>query len=138
MTENSAPPLPGPPIDLLGGEEVVRRLSRRFYDFMEEREPALTAVHRHESPGRIHPEARERFALFFIEWLGGRRDYSARHGHPRLRMRHGHVPVTTSLATAWLRCMGAALDEEGVSGDLRAFLEERLRHLAHFLRNAAD
>jgi hemoglobin len=128
---------PTSPFELLGGLERVRALSTAFYDAMERTEPELTAVHRQAEgqPGRVHPEARERFELFLIGWLGGPQDYVARHGHPRLRMRHGHVPVNVALRDAWLRAMNIALDEQGVQGELRSFLNERFAQVADFMRN---
>ena len=80
-------------------------------------------------------EARDRFALFLIGWLGGPQDYMRLHGHPRLRMRHGHVPVTVAMRDAWLRAMRVALAEPSVPADMREFLNEKLADLADFLRN---
>lgn len=123
------------PFEQLGGEARVREIAQRFYDVMEAHEPALAAVHRQTDDGRIHPEARERFALFFIGWLGGPQTYMERHGHPRLRMRHAKVPVSTAMRDAWMRSMRRALDECKVEGDVRAFVEQRLAEVADFLRN---
>jgi hemoglobin len=50
-------------------------------------------------------------------------------------MRHASVAVDSGLAEAWVRTMCRAMDELGITGDVRAFLEERFRHVAHFLRN---
>lgn len=133
------PPRPArSPFELLGGTDVVRRIAHSFYDAMERDEPALTAVHALDAEGRIRAETRERFALFFIGWLGGPQDYVERHGHPRLRMRHAHVGIDTPLRDAWMRAMSTALEENGVSGDLRAFLEYRLTEVAEMLRNRPD
>lgn len=123
------------PIEMLGGEEVARKIAEAFYRQMDETEPALARLHRLDAEGRVHPDARERFALFFIGWLGGPQDYIAQHGHPRLRMRHGRVPVDVAMRDAWLRCMGIALDAEGIDGDVRAFVDARLAEVADFLRN---
>jgi hemoglobin len=123
------------PFVRLGGEVAVRALVERFYDAMTELEPALARLHPCGDDGRVSRTSRDRFALFFIGWLGGPQDYTAQHGHPRLRMRHGAVPVDTSMADAWMRCMRSALDGSGVDGDVRAFLEEKLADLARFLRN---
>lgn len=125
------------PYELLGGREAVLLLAESFYDAMERSEPELTALHRQAegAPGRVHPEARERFALFLVGWLGGPQEYIARHGHPRLRMRHGHVPIGEPMRDAWLRAMTIALDERGVTGELRAFLDQRFADLADFMRN---
>jgi hemoglobin len=124
------------PFVRLGGEPAVTRLVERFYDVMAEREPALARLHALEPSGRITQDSRDRFALFLIGWLGGPQTYMERHGHPRLRMRHGHVPIDQAMRDAWIRSMTAALDAEAVSGELRQFLDGKLAALADFLRNA--
>jgi len=123
------------PYDNLGGEAAVRAIVERFYDVMTELEPALARLHPCDTEGRVVRASRDRFALFFIGWLGGPQDYVARHGHPRLRMRHAAVPVDTKMAEAWMRCMRRAFDQEGIGGDVRAYLEARLEEVAAFLRN---
>jgi hemoglobin len=119
----------------LGGEAATRALVERFYDAMTELEPDLARLHPCDAAGRVEQASRDRFALFFIGWLGGPQNYVARFGHPRLRMRHARVPVDDRMAKAWMRCMGAAFDAQGVAGDLRAFLEARLGEVALFMRN---
>jgi hemoglobin len=123
------------PFELLGGEARVRAIATSFYDVMEREEPALARLHPLDAEGRITAQARERFALFLVGWLGGPQTYVERHGHPRLRMRHGHVPVDAAMRDAWMRAMVRAFDEQGVEGPVRAFLETRLADLADFLRN---
>ena len=123
------------PFDRLG-VEGARALAARFYDHMDANEPALVAVHRmDESKTKVASGVREAFALFLVEWLGGPNEYSAKHGHPRLRMRHAHVPVTVAMRDAWLRCMTAALDHESVDDEVRAYLGRRFAEVADFLRN---
>jgi hemoglobin len=126
---------PPTPFDLLGGREPVLALAEAFYDAMERDEAELTALHPQSEAGGVHPQVRERFGLFLIGWLGGPQDYVAQHGHPRLRMRHGHVPIDERMRDAWLRSMTTALDERELRGDLRAFLDRRFSELADFLRN---
>ncbi|UQA60861.1 group II truncated hemoglobin [Polyangium aurulentum] len=130
MPETSATPY-----ELLGGEAAVRQLSERFYDAMDRDEPALARLHPLDEHGRVARESRDRFALFLIGWLGGPQDYIAAHGHPRLRMRHARVPVDISMRDAWMRAMRTAMDEVGVPGELRAFLEVRFAEVADFMRN---
>lgn len=130
------PPSPGvTPYDQLGGEAPVRALAERFYDAMDAHEPALAAIHRRDEQGRVSRESRDRFALFLIGWLGGPQEYMARHGHPRLRMRHAPVGIDKGMRDAWLRCMTRALDEGNITGDLRGFLDARFAEVADFLRN---
>jgi hemoglobin len=111
-------PEPGvTPYDRIGGEAAVRALVERFYDAMDQYEPE---------------------ALFLIGWLGGPQDYMRQHGHPRLRMRHAHVPVNVRLRDAWLRCMRLALAATPIDPASRAFLDEKLTAVADFLRNQPD
>jgi hemoglobin len=126
------------PFARLGGEPVVRAIVERFYDAMSELEPALARLHACDASGRVVQASRDRFALFFIGWLGGPQDYVAAHGHPRLRMRHARVPVDTAMADAWMRCMRKGMDDCGVAGDARDFVEARLAEVASFLRNQGE
>lgn len=126
------------PFERLGGADRVRSIGERFYEVMDADEPALAAVHKLDANGRVSREARDRFILFFIGWLGGPQDYVVQHGHPRLRGRHASVRVDLAQRDAWLRCMKRAMDDEAVTGDLRAFLDERLADLANHLRNVAE
>lgn len=123
------------PYDRLGGDAGVRAIVERFYDAMAELEPELARLHPCDERGHVVCASRDRFALFFIGWLGGPQDYVAAHGHPRLRMRHARVPVDTTMARAWMRCMMHALDASGVDSEVRGFLEARLGEVAMFLRN---
>lgn len=112
----------------------MRTIVERFYDAMNDDDPALLRMHELDEAGRVSRASRERFAMFFIGWLGGPQDYVQTHGHPRLRMRHGHLPVDTAMRDAWLRCMRRAFDEEGVTGEVRSFLDARLFEVADMLR----
>lgn len=135
-----APPI-GPdrtPYDLMGGREAVLALAERFYDAMEEHEPALTAIHECDPPGKVSRRSRDRFGLFLVGWLGGPQDYMAQHGHPRLRMRHGRVTVDVAMRDAWLRAMQRALDASEVRGELRDYLDARFAEVADFLRNVRE
>src|SRR5262245_3787855 len=102
MSLVAQPPPVDSPFAQLGGEPAVSRLVARFYEIMAEREPALARLHRCDADGRVDPETQERFRLFLIGWLGGPQTYMERHGHPRLRMRHGRVPIDTKMRDAWL------------------------------------
>ena len=121
----------------MGGEQPVRALVERFYDAMDEHEPELAALHPVEA-GKVSRASRDRFALFLIGWLGGPQDYMRLHGHPRLRMRHGHVPVTVAMRDAWLRCMRLALSDVSINAATRSFLDEKLSEVADFLRNQPE
>jgi hemoglobin len=121
----------------LGGRENVLALVERFYDIMEQNEPALAALHQLDAPGKVSRRSRDRFASFLVGWLGGPDDYVRDNGHPRLRMRHGRVPVDSAMRDAWVRCMGAAMDDCHAPPSARAFLRQRFAEVADFLRNVA-
>jgi hemoglobin len=123
------------PYQRLGGSDGVKALVEAFYDTMERDEPALLATHKLDEAGRVPRALRDKVALYLIGWLGGPQDYVATHGHPRLRMRHAHVPVDTGQRDAWTRCMGKALDHLGVQGPVRTFLDQKFVDLADHLRN---
>ena len=127
------------PFDRFGGAatgaETVRALAEHFYDAMSRTEPALAQLHSCDPDGRVDQGSRDRFAMFLVGWLGGPQDYTAQHGHPRLRMRHAHLPLGTEMRDAWLRAMRIALDECAVEADVRAYLDARFTEVAEMLRN---
>lgn len=120
------------PYELLGGADRVRAIVETFYDAME---PDLAKLHSCDPDGKVDRGSRDRFAMFLIGWLGGPQDYIQHHGHPRLRMRHGRVKVDVAMRDAWLRAMTKSLDEHGVTGPVREFLDERFKDVADFMRN---
>lgn len=124
------------PYQLLGGrDELVHDLVSVFYSHMAATEPELAKTHPLDENGLVSRETQQRFALFLIEWLGGAAHYSQKHGHPRLRMRHAHVPITVSQRDAWLRCMDHAMNECKITGEVRDFLDIRFAEVASFLQN---
>ncbi len=123
------------PFEMLGGADKVTALVETFYDVMSEQEPALAKLHSCDPEGKVARTPRDRFALFLVGWLGGPEDYIQQNGHPRLRMRHGRVPVNGPMRDAWLRCMTAAMQRHGITGEVRTFLDSRFAEVADFLRN---
>lgn len=123
------------PYEILGGEPVVRRIAHLFYEHMERSAPEVAALHRLDEAGKVHPEARENFARFLVFWLGGPQDYLHLRGHPRLRMRHAPFPIDAKMRDGWLLAMKLALDEVGVHGEVRAYLDARFATVAEAMRN---
>ena len=120
------------PYDALGGDQAVRRLVGAFYDHMDE-DPALAGIR-----GLHRPDlstSRQKLYEFLSGWLGGPGLYVEKHGHPRLKMRHAPFPIGGPERDQWLACMTRALDDCGIDGDLRAFLDERFTHVATFMMN---
>lgn len=132
----SAPPTP---FSMMGNSEaLVRELVSHFYAHMAAGEPDLARTHAQAEDGTISSRTQTRFADFLIEWLGGPARFTPENGHPRLRMRHAHVPIDSRMRDAWIRCMQAAMDKVGVSGDVRRFLDSRFLEVADFLKNRPD
>ena len=119
------------PYDELGGEPVLRALVDRFYDRMDEESPHLRAMHPTDDSN-----SRRNLFEFLSGWLGGPGLYMERKGHPRLRMRHLPFTIGAAEAEEWMRCMRGALDDTGVAGPLRPYLETRLEQNAQHVRNA--
>ncbi|WNG32750.1 group II truncated hemoglobin [Archangium minus] len=134
-SDDWVPSMEDMPFHRLGGPEGVRALAEAFYDAMDANEPALARLHELDEHGKVSRGMRERFGLFLIGWLGGPQDYIEKHGHPRLRMRHGHFPVDVAMRDAWLRSMQRALDARAITGGVRRYLDRRFAEVADFLRN---
>lgn len=126
------------PYEALGGREATMALAEAFYAAMDRDEQALARLHPLDANGCVSAESRSRFGLFLVGWLGGPDDYHRTHGHPRLRMRHGAVPVNIAMRDAWLRCMQTAMNACGVQGALRTLLDARFAEVADFLRNVQE
>jgi hemoglobin len=50
-------------------------------------------------------------------------------------MRHAPFPIGDAERDQWLECMTLAMDELGLEGELRAFLDARFTQVADFMRN---
>jgi hemoglobin len=120
------------PYDAIGGQERVRALVECFYDHMD-RDGEFATIR------SLHPadlsSSRQKLYEFLTGWLGGPPLYIEKHGHPRLRARHSPFPIGETERDQWLACMGEAMDEQGVAGELRAFLDARFNQVADFMRN---
>ena len=120
------------PYEALGGEGAVRALADAFYACMDTNAAyaELRALHASE----LAP-MQEKFFMFLSGWLGGPQLYVAEHGHPRLRMRHAPFPIDEAMRDQWLACMTEAMNQCGIDGEVRTFLDARFAHVANFLRN---
>jgi hemoglobin len=118
------------PFAAIGGDAPLRDLVESFYDRIDRTAPALRAM-----LPRDDSVSRQKLYEFLSGWLGGPQLYTDKRGHPRLRMRHLPFPIGETDVLEWLRCMGEALDETGVDGRLRAFLDERFEVSARWMQN---
>jgi ankyrin repeat protein/truncated hemoglobin YjbI len=91
----------------VGGEAGVEALIQDLYRRIEADE-LLRVVFPHFSSGLATP--------FFVQWFGGSRGYSDNLAGGLVR-RHQHRYISPKAASAWLRCMRAALMARGLDAD---------------------
>jgi hemoglobin len=114
--------------NLIGGAGTVRRLVEAFYPKVQVH-PGLSPLF----PSDISPVIEKQY-LFLTQFFGGPTLYSDQYGHPMMRARHMHFPVTSKLADAWLACMKEAMQEIGLDDELQQLLIGRLQGTAyHFI-----
>jgi hemoglobin len=134
MTANLLPLLQtrSPHFEMLGGEAVAVKLVDAFYRHMDTRSDAagIRAMH-----GRDLTSIKAILVLYLCEWLGGPQAYSAKQGHPRLRMRHGGFAIGVAERDAWLACMEAALTDIGAAPELQQTLMASFFKTADWMRN---
>lgn len=80
-------------------------------------------------------EPKRKLALFLIQRCGGKTTYSDERGHPRMRMRHMPFPIGIPERDAWLKNMGAALDNVPEFALQRETLDAYFVEFATFLMN---
>ncbi len=97
--------------DRVGGEAYFVALVDRFYEGVE-REPGLRALY----PADLEP-GKANLAGVLAQYWGGPPDYSARRGHPRLRMRHFRFAIGPQEREAWVRHMVAAVRASDAAPD---------------------
>lgn len=93
--------------EAVGGDRFFEELVDRFYAGVAD-DPLLLP---------LYPEqddlsgAKERLALFLIQYWGGPTTYSDARGHPRLRMRHAPYLIGQAERDAWMARMTEAVEE---------------------------
>ena len=136
----SEPQSPSPPygqgdasFQAAGGEAGVRRLVDRFFDLMAERPDAALIL-------KMHPRnlegSRDKLSRFLCGWLGGPKRYAEKYGPIKIPRAHARFPIGTPEAEAWLDCMAAALTEEPMAEDFKAYLLRELRVPADRIQRA--
>ena len=93
----------------VGGEQYFEALVERFYEALE-RDPELRPLY----PADLAP-GKANLAAFLAQYWGGPPRYSARRGHPRLRMRHFAFAIGRRERDAWVRHMAVAVRESTIA-----------------------
>ncbi|MNK15825.1 Group 2 truncated hemoglobin YjbI [compost metagenome] len=123
------------PYELLGGEEVLKKIVHRFYEVMDtlpEVKP-LRDIHSADLQ-----DAEEKLFMFLSGWLGGPNLFIEKHGHPRLRARHMPFQIGKAERDQWMVCMVHAFDDMQVQEPLRSELLHSLLKLADHMRNKEE
>jgi hemoglobin len=100
-----------------GGAATFKKLVERFYARVGS-DPLLRPLY----PEEDLSNATERLTLFLIQYWGGPDEYSARRGHPRLRLRHQPFAIGQAERDAWLAHMTAAVDSLELAPEVRRAL----------------
>lgn len=123
------------PYERLGGEDAVRRFTRRFYALMD-REPEAAACR------AIHPAdlagSEQKLFEYLTGWLGGPPIFVERRGPPMLRARHLHAPIAGPEIAGWLHCFRRAWDGSFDDPELSALILPQVEKLALHMRNRPD
>jgi len=93
--------------------------------------------------GPMYPDddwegSEERLREFLWFRLAQDPTYILKRGHPRLRMRHGPFRIDIAARDRWVSLMSAAMEETGVCGPAREWLETFFFQIADFMRNQAE
>jgi hemoglobin len=95
--------------DRVGGDAYFGALVERFYMSVEN-DPVLRPLYPEDlGPGKAN------LAGFLAQYWGGPPNYSARRGHPRLRMRHFRFPIGHRERDAWVGHMVEAVRSSDAS-----------------------
>jgi hemoglobin len=112
----------------LGGEEGIARWVTRFYEEVAA-EPLLAALF--EDLER----ARTRQQDYFVEFFGGPRRYTERHGRAFLRFKHRKFRIGQPERDAWMRLAMATLHEVVDDAAIEAAVERKLAPIADAMIN---
>ena len=118
--------------ELIGGEEGVRRFTRRFYAVMDSAPEAAACR-------AIHPESlddsEQKLFEFLSSWLGGPQLFVERRGAPMLRARHLSAPIGEEESKGWILCFRWALVDTVEDPEVRAAILPQIEMLAQHMRN---
>ncbi|SHI23564.1 group II truncated hemoglobin [Ferrimonas marina] len=121
--------------DQIGGEVVLKRLSHRFYQLMDQ-EPEYAPLR------ALHPsslaQSEQKLFEFLSGWLGGPPLFEQKYGHPMLRARHLPFRIDKQQRNLWLHCMKRAMELEVSHRPSRQAMLKALVSLADHMRNVEE
>lgn len=121
--------------DVVGGEVFFAELVDHFYDRVEN-DSVLRAMYPEDLS-----ESRRHTAGFLAQYWGGPPHYSEERGHPRLRMRHGHLAIGQTERDHWLAHMLAAVHStvtrSGAPAEVEQAMTNYFEHASTAMINTA-
>jgi len=120
------------PFEWIGGEDVVRAMTERFYDLMDQQPEfaTLRSLHGHD----LIP-IREKLGDWLSGWLGGPPLYEQRPDATCIGHAHAGFKIDQQMLDEWLICMDQAMADIRVPQPVQASLRPHFSALAGFLRN---
>jgi truncated hemoglobin YjbI len=106
-------------LEALGGEAGCKRLSAEFYARVG-KDPVLRPLF----PGKSLRCATEEFAAFLIQFLGGDEEQTQHRWWLSLRESHARFRIGPTEQSAWLKHMGATLEETPIEEETRKALRQ--------------
>lgn len=132
MTANS-PAASAPtatPYALIGGAAVVRRITDRFYDLMDESPDVRELRAMHE--GDLTP-MRQKLFEFMSGWLGGPNLYFERSDRKCMGSVHAAFKIGPAERDQWLGCMHRAMADAGVEASMLEKVDAALFRMADMM-----
>jgi hemoglobin len=120
------------PYEMMGGEAAVRCLVDRFYDIMDSAPEAQNIRRMHAND--LTP-MRQLLFEFLSGWLGGPALYFRRPGNRCIRSAHHRFSIGEAERDQWLACMRRAMDDCGVSQNVRDMIDRPLARMCESFRN---
>lgn len=99
---------PASPFERIGGHPVLRQITERFYDLMEQ-DPAYAALRAMHTPDLS--EMRASLPLFLAGWAGGPRDWFEANPGKCMMSAHGGFRINRATAGQWAEAMTRAIAE---------------------------
>jgi hemoglobin len=133
ITDQTAEPeVKQSPYDMIGGKAAVRQIVDRFYDIMDG-DPAAAGI-RAMHANDLAP-MRDRLFEFLSGWLGGPPLYFKRPDHKCIVSAHRSFAIGEQERDQWMMCMRRAMEDCGVSAEVRALLDKPFLRMCEAFRN---
>ena len=116
------------PFERIGGLDVLREITQRFYDLMEQ-DPAYAELRAMHAPDLT--EMRRALPLFLAGWSGGPRTWWEENPGKCMMSAHKGIAISAAVAEQWADAMTRAIaDADLPHADLSAEMTELLARMA--------